>query len=276
MLTQQPYEVEEAGLTRKTEAGWMDRGGCEADPVAQKEVLVMSASTLYRLGGLALMASFPVLLAGEAIHPPGEQINFLVLPIYPVAHVIQLLAWLLLLVGIPAAYARQAERAGWLGVVGFVLTMLFIVFSVDLLLWEINGAPLLAADPATRYLVVPGNGPSGGGLMANGALGVVGRFFVLGIITIAAPIVFGIATWRAGVLPRWSGILQIASWPLLLIWGPIYLLMTKLGFNSFDTLFSPLGFGYGVQFLGYAWAGYALWSQAASQTAPKMVRAVNT
>lgn len=236
----------------------------------------MSASTLYRLGGLALMAAFPVLLAGEAIHPPGEQINYLVMPIYPVAHLVQLLAWLLLLVGMPAAYARQAERAGWLGVVGFVLTMLFIVFTVDLLLWEINGAPLLAANPTTRYLVTPGTGPSGGGLMANGALGVVGRFFVLGIITIASPIVFGIATWRAGVLPRWSGILQIAAWPLLLIWGPAYLLLAKLGFSSFDTLFSPLGFGYGVQFLGYAWAGYALWSQTASKPAPKMVSAVNT
>jgi len=236
----------------------------------------MSASTLYRLGGLALMAAFPILLVGEAIHPPGEQINYLVMPIYPVAHVFQLLAWLLLLVGMPAAYARQAERAGWLGLVGFVLTMLFIVFSVDLLLWEINGAPRLAADPATRYLVVAGNGPSGGGIMANGALGVVGRFFVLGIITILSPIVFGIATWRAGILPRWSGILQIASWPLLLIWGPAFLLLTKLGFAPFDTLFSPLGFGYGVQFLGYAWAGYALWSQAASQHASMMVPASNT
>lgn len=236
----------------------------------------MSASTLYRLGGLALMAALPLLLIGEAIHPPGEQIKYLVMPIYPVAHVFQLLAWLLLLVGVPAAYARQAERAGWLGLVGFVLTMLAFVFSVDLLLWEINGAPLLAADPATKYLVVPGNGPSGGGLMANGALGVVGRFFVLGILTIASPIVFGIATWRAGVLPRWSGILQIAAWPLLLIWGPAFLLLTKLGFTPFDVLFSPLGFGYGVQFLGYAWAGYALWTQAASQPAPKMVAAVNS
>ncbi len=235
----------------------------------------MSASTLYRLGGLALMAAVPLLLVGEAIHPPGEQINYLVMPIYPVAHVFQLLAWLLLLVGVPAAYARQAERAGWLGLVGFGLTMLFIVFSVDLLLWEINGAPRLAADPATRYLVLAGNGPSGGGMMANGALGVVGRFFVLGIITILSPIAFGIATWRAGVLPRWSGILQIASWPLLIIWGPIFLLMNKLGFRSFDTLFSPLGLGYGVQFLGYALAGYALWSQGANQPAREQVRGVS-
>ena len=53
---------------------------------------MMSASTLYRLGGLALMAAFPLLLIGEAIHPPGEQINYLVMPIYPVAHVFQLLA----------------------------------------------------------------------------------------------------------------------------------------------------------------------------------------
>ena len=47
-------------------------------------------------------------------------------------------------------------------------------------------------------------------------------------------------------------------------------------FAPFNTLFSPLGFGYGVQFLGYAWAGYALWSQAASQHASMMVPASNT
>jgi hypothetical protein len=226
----------------------------------------MPATTLYRLGGLALMAAFPLLLVGEAIHPPGEQINYLIMPIYPVAHVFQLIAWLLLLVGIPAAYAMQAERAGWLGLVGFVLTMLFVVLTVDLLLWEINGAPRLAANEATKYLVLAGNGPQNpGGLLANGALGVVGRFFVLGIITIASAIVFGIATWRAGVFPRWSGVLQIASWPLVVIWGPTFALLLKLGFSPFDTLFSPLGFGYGVQFLAYAWLGYAMWLQARSQ-----------
>jgi hypothetical protein len=226
----------------------------------------MSTTFLYRLCGVALMAALPLFLAGESIHPPSEAVQYLVLPTYPIAHALDLAAFLLVLFAMPGLYARQSERAGRLGLLGFVLTMLFLVGSAELLMWEAFGAPRLAADPATSYLVMPGvpRGPAGG-VMANGALGGVGRYAVLGAFTVVAPIVFGIATWRARVYPRWAGILQIAGVVLLPLFVLVQVGLSRVGFFNGDL--SAIGLGYGTVLLAYAWGGYALWREGHSASA---------
>jgi hypothetical protein len=233
----------------------------------------MSTTFLNRLCGLALMVALPLFLAGEFIHPPSEEIRWLVLPTYPLAHMLDLGAFLLVLLAIPGFYARQASRAGRLGLLGFVLTMLFVAGTCELLMWEAFGAPQLASNPATSYLVVPtppGAHPLVGatGLMANGALGTVGRFAVLGAVSLLAAIVFGIATWRARVYPRWAGILQIGGVVLIPLFALIQAGMSRLGFFNSDL--SVIGLSYGTVLLGYAWGGFTLWREGrpvASQAA---------
>ncbi len=44
-------------------------------------------------------------------------------PTYGPAHLVLFLAWLLAVLGLPGFYARQAQRAGVLGLIGFVLTI---------------------------------------------------------------------------------------------------------------------------------------------------------
>jgi hypothetical protein len=64
-------------------------------------------------------------------------------------------------------------------------------------------------------------------------------------------ILFGVATMRAGVLPRWSGLLLIVGVSLFMISeAPL-----------FDRTLSHLivTVGDGVFGLGLAWMGYALW-----------------
>jgi hypothetical protein len=224
----------------------------------------MSTTTLYRLSGLALMAALPLFLVGEFFHPPTEDVRYLVLPTYPLAHILDLAGFLLVVLAMPALYARQAARAGRLGFVGFVITMLFLLGTCELLMWEAFGAPRLASNPETSYLVVPiqqGGSPSYGaiGMMANGALGVVGRFYVLGVLTLLAPIVFGIATWRARVYPRWVAILQIAALAMIPIGGLIQTGLSKFGFFNADL--SVIGLSYGTLLLAYAWGGYVLWRE---------------
>jgi len=224
----------------------------------------MSTTSLYRLCGLALMAALPLFLVGEFIHPPGEEIRYLVLPTYPIAHALGLAAFLLLLLAVPGLYARQAGRAGRLGLVGFILSMLFLAGTCELLLWEAFGAPRLAADPATSYLVVsvpPGHAALAGatGMMANGALGAIGRYGVLLALTVLGPILFGAATWRARVYPRWVGILQIGSVVFLPLFVLIQVGLGRLGFFNADL--SVIGLGYGTVLLGYAWGGFTLWRE---------------
>jgi hypothetical protein len=224
----------------------------------------VSTTFLYQLCGLALMVALPLYLAGEFIHPPSEEVRYLVLPTYPVAHVLDLGAFLLVLLAMPGFYARQAGRAGRLGLLGFILTMLFLAGSCDLLMWEAFGAPRLASNPATSYLVVtapPGAPALAGaiGMMANGALGTIGRYGVLLAVTLLGPIVFGIATWRARVYPRWAGILQIGSVVLLPLFVLIQAGLGKLGFFNADL--SVVGLGVGTVLLAYAWGGFILWRE---------------
>jgi hypothetical protein len=90
--------------------------------------------------------------------------------------------------GLPGFYARQAQRAGVLGLIGFVLTIAAAAYHLYLLLYEATATPLLAQDPGTQVLIGPG-GPMTHGA---GALGPLSFALLLGWP------VFGLATVRAG------------------------------------------------------------------------------
>jgi hypothetical protein len=108
------------------------------------------------------------------------------------------------LLSLPGLYALQANRTGIFGLIGFVTIMFAAASTSYLNLYESYATPLLAQHEATRALIGPG------GPLAHGA----GALSPLGpILSILAFPLFGIATVHAGVLPRLSGWLQIASVP---------------------------------------------------------------
>ena len=80
----------------------------------------ISVSTLFRLSGFALLVALPVQVAGLAMHPPGERVVDLLTPLQGPAHLVLFVSWFLVLLGLPGLYARQADRAGLLGLIGFV------------------------------------------------------------------------------------------------------------------------------------------------------------
>ena len=88
--------------------------------------------------------------------------------------------------------------------------------------------------------------------MAHGA----GALGPLGFASILAFPIFGIATVRAGVLPRSAGWLQIASVPVF------FLSFFVISPDAPAPLpgVAPIAFLYYLAFLGYAWGGYALWT----------------
>lgn len=205
----------------------------------------MTSATLFRLGGLALLVALPLQVLGFILHPPGERVADVLLPAYGPAHLILFTSWLFALLGLIGFYARQAERAGVLGLVGFAATVFAAAYHFYLLLYEAYATVSLAGDPATRSLV--GDGP-----LAHGA-GALGPF---GFASILAFPLFGIATVRAGVLPRLAGWLQIVSVPVFAL--TIFVIPP----DGLDLLpgVTPISLLYYLAFLGYAWGGYALWT----------------
>jgi hypothetical protein len=87
------------------------------------------------------------------------------------------------------------------------------------------------------------------------------------VAQLATPLVlaftlFGIATLKARVFPRWTGWLQIAAVPMALIGSMVMeAFLSERLWNTWPAGISPLAFGYYMVFIGYAGAGYRLWSE---------------
>ncbi len=94
---------------------------------------------------------------------------------------------MLLLLSFPGMYARQAKAAGWLGLAGYAFLQIGILL------------PIVAVSPHLRF---PAYNPPGGENAIDGLLAVA---LTLGLL------LSGLATLRAGVFPRWAGLLVLIS-----------------------------------------------------------------
>lgn len=148
------------------------------------------------------------------------------------------------LIGVIGIYTKQVEETGWLGLIGFIIFNLFWLVSMIFSFNEAFVLPLLT-----------NNAPQ----FVEGILGLFGgnkSEVNLGIFTVLAPIagvlymlgglLLGIATFRAGVLPRWAG--------ALLSFAAVVTLAAAIIPHPFDRILAvPMG-------VALIWLGYVVWS----------------
>jgi hypothetical protein len=188
---------------------------------------------LYRASGLALLLGAVLFIVGSILSFAGAPLT----PIWLVGTGVWISGMVLQLLGLPAIVARQAPRAGWLGFVGFLLTFLgwflltgyYVVDNLILSPWLDALAPHVYA----QWFVNPAVAVSMH--VANSLLGVGG-------------VLLGIATMRAGVFPRWAGLLIIVS--AVFAFGSFVI-------GSLGGL-GPTSVAVGFVALGLGWMGYAL------------------
>jgi hypothetical protein len=211
----------------------------------------MAPSTLFRLAGLALIAAVPLSVPGYVIHPQTHELADVVGSATSLSHAIVAAGWALVLIGLPGLYAFHAQRSGVLGLVGFVLMMLFAAYHVYLLLYEAGPVAMLSGDAAAERLFAPG------GIVRRGML----REWVMPI-TLLAPIVYGMALVRAANFSRWAGWLVIAFIPAFFaLNGVLALLPQAAREDLLDIGYANVGLGVSYLLLnvGLAIAGYRLW-----------------
>jgi hypothetical protein len=156
------------------------------------------------------------------------------------------------LVGVTGIYARQAERAGWLGLAGYLLLSLWLALSLPLNFLQGFVLPLLATEaPALAEGLLE--------LFARSAsaanFGPVTALWDLGdILFVLGSLVFGISTLRAKVLSRWAAGMFTAGIALAPAYGLLPATLQPL-------VAVPIG-------LGLAWLGFAVWAERRAPAAP--------
>lgn len=195
-----------------------------------------------RLAGLAALLAGVIFVAIQPGHPADvpESINTTA---WSVIQPIKFVMSILFLLGVTGLYASQVRQTGWLGFAGFLslfvswaLQAVFVFMGAFLLPNIVELAPEFVAS----YLGIVS------GVEATVELGALpGLYGVAGGLYLLGGLLFGIATFRAGVLPKIpAGLLAVGA--LLPIATASFVA------HPYDRFLAlPVG-------LALAWLGYAL------------------
>jgi hypothetical protein len=204
----------------------------------------ISASYLIHWAGAAAMLAGILSIAIQLIHP-SENLSSVTTAAWANVHYLTIGMSLFAVIGITGIYARQVKEAGWLGLSGYLLFSLFWVATTAFTFAEAFILPLLATDApkfVEGYLGIFSGGASEVDLGVLPAVVAVG-----GVLYILGGLIFGMATLRAGILPRWAA--------GLLAFGAVVTLASSLLQHPLDRILAvPMG-------VALAWLGFALWSE---------------
>jgi hypothetical protein len=187
----------------------------------------MSSSTLYRFSGIALLIGGVLAIAGQLLliaADPGT-------PLWIPGSWLSLAGTLFLILGLPGLYYKQAGRGGLLGMFGFVISFAGFLFLVGIQTFDAFVSPTLAASVATKSMAD-----------TEAFLPLLLFELLCGLLLIVGPLLFGIATIRAGVFQRWAAIILIIGSVASLItvaihnWNEISGAILYLAFACFGLL----------------------------------------
>lgn len=166
----------------------------------------MTTSTLMRLAGVSAMLAGLCFLIMGWFHPENVPASVTTASWVNV-HIFATLLGFLGIFGLTGLYARQVEKSGWLGLAGFLLFSLWFGLVMPFCFIEAFILPRLVTTWPAFIAAWMG--------MLTGApsevdLGILPTLWnISNPMYILGPLLFGIATFRAGVFPRWAGALLI-------------------------------------------------------------------
>ncbi|MEO8511224.1 MAG: hypothetical protein ABI534_08280 [Chloroflexota bacterium] len=210
----------------------------------------VTTTGLIRATSIAAMLAGALFVIVQIVHPP-ETVEAVASDAWGIVHYLSLVMLTLFVVGVTGIYARQVEKLGWIGLVGFVALSFGLLLNIGGGFIEALVEPLLATSnpdfvDAFNAMVM--------GSPYNFDLGALPLMWSAASLPfIGGTLLFGIANLRAGVLSRWaSGVFAFG----LAIGLPI---ATLIGNQRLAAV--PIS-------IGLAWLGYSLWSESRTNPAP--------
>lgn len=157
----------------------------------------MQSSKLFRWGGLAALVSAAVSIMGDILRlfVDVESAESAIGTSYALVFWLYLIGAVLLLLGLVGLYVSQSEAAGVLGLVGFLVAFAGTALLSGALWFELFITPALAVESPE---------------LAEAELGLAG-FILSFLLVIVGWLLFGAATLRAHVYPRWGAVLLIVG-----------------------------------------------------------------
>ena len=210
----------------------------------------ITADNLIRATGPFAIAAGLIFAGIQPIHPPDFVASVTTMP-WAVIISLKFAMCLFFMIGIAGLYFRQMSKAGWLGLAGFVVFSLSWWLQTGYVFVDLFILPPLASvspDFVDSFLGIVNQHP---GTLDIGAMGPA--YGVLGLLYLLGGIVFGIATLRAGVLPRIPSVLLAVA---ALVTPAAALLPHE--FQRYAAI--PMG-------LAFIWLGVALWTSKRSADA---------
>jgi hypothetical protein len=222
----------------------------------------ISAAALMRLAGLSAMLAGLSFIVMGMFHPENDS-AYVTTPTWIIVHIFATSLGFFGVLGLAGLYARQVEKAGWLGLVGFLLFSGWMALQMPFSFMEAAVLPHLASEYPQ---FVAGFLGMFSGVPSPVDLGVLPMLWNISTpMLILGALLFAIATFRAGILPRWAaGLLALGC--LMIPVGAIvpHELQTKI-------ILIPMG-------LSVAWMGYALLTERRAKSSEAVLnqRTANT
>src|SRR5712692_3590040 len=205
----------------------------------------ITTSNLIRWAGLSAMVGGTLFVGIQPIHPP-EILSSVTTSTSATVHYGGAAMCFLILLGITGIYVRQVKEAVWLGLAGYLLFGLMWALTAAFQFAEALILPLLATDApkfVVGFLGITSGSPS------EVSLGILPAVYsATSVLYLLGGVLLGIATFRAGVLPRWAGgglaVATVAPLALSLLLPHEFIRLAAV----------PIG-------VALVWLGYALWSE---------------
>jgi hypothetical protein len=216
-----------------------------------------TSDNLIRATGPFAIAAGLIFAGIQPIHPPDFVASVTTTP-WAIIISLKFAMCLFFIVGTAGLYLRQMSKAGWLGLAGFTLFALAWWLQTGYVFAELFILPPLAGVSPEFVDSVLGIVNQHPGPLDIGSIGTA--YNVLGLLYLVGGILLGVATLRAGVLPRLPSILLVVA---ALATPAAALLPHEL--QRYAAV--PMG-------IAFIWLGLALWFPAARRVTGDSLRAV--
>jgi hypothetical protein len=221
--------------------------------ITANKTMVTTATPMHLAGLSAILAGLCFVVIG--MFHPVNVLASVTTTSWVIVHIFAAALGFFGLFGMAGLYARQAEKSGWLGLVGFLLFTVWMTVVCGFSFVEAFILPRLAtASPAfvEGLLGMFSSAPS------TIDLGILPTLWnISGYMYILGPLLFGIATFRARVLPRWAG--------ALLVLGAVLVPVGAIVPPEYQPkIMIPVG-------LAMAWLGYALFSERREKSSESLL-----